>query len=149
MRTLEQDELNHDRTGVETDAGTKPVDPTEKLNELSAPAARDGSWKPRVFVCYSQKDDASRRKLETHLKILRRLEVILVECRLDVDASRRAWQAGLPIGMPASKAVRNHSPRRNGGGAEIVKQPHWRPITFGTWKCRVPWSGMARARRWR
>jgi hypothetical protein len=71
VRTLEQDERNHDKTGVETDAGTKPVDPTQKLNELSARAARDGSWKPRVFICYSQRDDVLRCELEARLKVLK------------------------------------------------------------------------------
>jgi hypothetical protein len=71
LRGLEQDERKGSSTGVVTEHGTVQVNPTEKLNELSAAAARNDSWKPRVFICYSQKDDAARVRLELHLKILR------------------------------------------------------------------------------
>ncbi len=57
-------------TGVATDAGTILVAPTEFLNELSKPAARDDSWKPRVFISYSHTDEAQRKRLELHLKVL-------------------------------------------------------------------------------
>lgn len=46
------------------------VDPAKKLNEFSAPAARDASWKPRVFISYSHTDEAQRKKLELYLKVL-------------------------------------------------------------------------------
>ncbi|PYI92098.1 MAG: hypothetical protein DME97_11675 [Verrucomicrobia bacterium] len=53
------------------DAATVMFNPTAELNEFTKPEARDDSWKPRVFICYSQKDDRSRKTLEMHLKILR------------------------------------------------------------------------------
>ena len=58
------------KTGVATDAGTVEVNPTEKLNELSEKAARDDSWKPRIFISYSHSDEAQRKKLELYLKVL-------------------------------------------------------------------------------
>ena len=70
VKTLESDEFAPRQTGVATEAGTVAVNPTAKLNELSALAARDASWKPRVFISYSHADEAQRRKLELHLKVL-------------------------------------------------------------------------------
>ena len=70
VRTLERDEAAHRKTGMATDVGTVEVDPARQLNEFSAPAARDDSWKPRVFISYSHADEAQRKKLELHLKVL-------------------------------------------------------------------------------
>ena len=52
-------------------AATVTFDPTPKLNEFTKPAARDDSWKPRVFISYAHTDDRSRKSLETELKVLR------------------------------------------------------------------------------
>jgi internalin A len=71
VRTLEADEKKKDGvTGVATDAGTRMVKSAEKLNELSEEAARDDSWKPRIFISYSHTDEAQRKKLELYLKVL-------------------------------------------------------------------------------
>ena len=70
VKTLERDEAATRQTGVATDAGTVNVDPTAKLNEFSEKAARDDSWKPRVFISYSHADEAQLKKLELHLKVL-------------------------------------------------------------------------------
>ena len=71
VRTLEVDEKTENGvTGVATDAGTRMVKSAEKLNELSEEAARDDSWKPRIFISYSHTDEAQRKKLELYLKVL-------------------------------------------------------------------------------
>jgi TIR domain len=50
--------------------GPVEVQPTPELNEFTAPAARDDSWKPRVFISYSKHDAEKRRQLALRLKVL-------------------------------------------------------------------------------
>lgn len=69
-KTLESDELKHRKTGIATSKGTVEVEPEKKLNEFSMLAARDGSWKPRLFIAYAHQDEAQRRTLELYLKVL-------------------------------------------------------------------------------
>ncbi len=77
VKGLERDEAMQVKSAVTLDeVGTVEIDPVEELNEFTKPAARDDSWKPRVFICYSQKDDRSRKTLEMHLKILRTQGVV-------------------------------------------------------------------------
>jgi internalin A len=70
LHTLERDEAANRKTGLATAAGTVEMDPATKLNEFSAPAARDASWKPRVFTSYSHADEPHRKRLELYLKVL-------------------------------------------------------------------------------
>ena len=69
VETLENDEGKRE-TGVATKKGTVNVNPTEMLNAFSTPAARDDSWKPKVFISYSHTDEVQRKKLELCLKVL-------------------------------------------------------------------------------
>lgn len=59
-----------DRAEVITPEGPVEVQPTRELNEFTAPAARDDSWKPRVFISYSKHDAEKRRQLALRLKVL-------------------------------------------------------------------------------
>lgn len=73
MTAVEADEAmgkKESSTAVEG-AGTVTFDPAKELNEFTKPAARDDSWKPRLFISYAHGDDRSRKSLETQLKILR------------------------------------------------------------------------------
>lgn len=70
VKTLESDEKAKRPTGIATDEGTVSKNPTVMLNEFSAPAARDNSWKPKLFISYSHKDEALRKKLDLQLIIL-------------------------------------------------------------------------------
>ena len=56
--------------------GTMTFDPAKELNEFTKPAARDDSWKPRLFISYAHTDDRSRRSLETELKVMQTQGVV-------------------------------------------------------------------------
>jgi internalin A len=72
ISSLEKSEASNVQGALSVEnAATVMFDPTAELNEFTKAEARDDSWKPRVFICYSQKDDRSRKTLEMHLKILR------------------------------------------------------------------------------
>lgn len=72
VKGLELDEAMQRKSAVTLESvGTVEFDPAKELNEFTKPAARDDSWKPRLFISYAHGDDRSRKSLETQLKILR------------------------------------------------------------------------------
>lgn len=72
VKGLEVDEAMQRKSAVTLESvGTVTFDPAKELNEFTKPAARDDSWKPRLFISYAHGDDRSRKSLETQLKILR------------------------------------------------------------------------------
>jgi internalin A len=80
VTTMTIDEAAKHLSAVGTDEGTKSFQPTEKLNQLSDPLARDKSaWRSRVFISYSSKDARQLDHLLTRLKPL-----ITVKGLLDV-----------------------------------------------------------------
>ena len=70
LSTVERNEALHQKTVVETATKRLELDPTKELNEYTAEAARDDSWKPRLFLSYSHRDERYRKCLDIELKVL-------------------------------------------------------------------------------
>jgi hypothetical protein len=161
LKGLEQDELNRSRTAFVTDRGTVHVNPTQKLNEFSDKDARNDSWKPRVFICYSQKDDASRTRLEMHLKILRTrglLEAAWTDQALDpgddwearikaeleradvilflVSAAALVTDYIRKVEMP--RALERHEAGQTRAIAVILERCSWKDTALGKWQAILP-----------
>ena len=80
VTTMTIDEAAKHLSAVGTDQGTKSFQPTEKLNQLSDPLARDKSaWRPRVFISYSSKNAPQLDQLLTRLKPLKSAKGLLSE----------------------------------------------------------------------
>ncbi len=76
LSTVERNEALHQKTVVETATKRLELDPTKELNEYTAEAARDDSWKPRLFLSYSHADERYRKRLDIELKVLANLGLI-------------------------------------------------------------------------
>ena len=81
VQTLRADEdARRQKSSASTPKGTIDFDPSEELNRLSEPAARDErQWRARVFISYSSKDARLKDELMTRLKPMRE-SAGLVEC---------------------------------------------------------------------
>lgn len=142
-------------------APTLMFDPTPKLNAFTKPEARDDSWKPRVFVCYSQKDDRSRKTLEMHLKILRTqgvLDAVWTDQALDpgddwdqrikqeldradvilmlVSAAALATDYIQKIEMP--RALARHEAGKSRAVSVILEQCGWSKTDLAKWQVIQP-----------
>jgi hypothetical protein len=77
VSAMEKDEMAGKSSAMSVEgAGTVIFDPRKELNEFTKPAARDNSWKPRLFISYSHTDDRHRKTLELHLKLLVTLGIV-------------------------------------------------------------------------
>jgi len=81
VQTLRADEdARRQKSSASTPKGTIDFDPSEELNRLSEPAARDErQWRARVFISYSSKDARLKDELMTRLKPMRE-SAGLIEC---------------------------------------------------------------------
>jgi len=70
VKGLETDEASRRKSQVLTEEGSVEVDPTKELNEFTAPEARDGSWKPAVFISFAHEDEKQRKELVLRLNVL-------------------------------------------------------------------------------
>ncbi|MEZ5302384.1 MAG: hypothetical protein R3F11_17385 [Verrucomicrobiales bacterium] len=64
VKTLEKDEAAHRQTGIATEEGDEMVRPEETLDTFSIEGypVTNRSWKPRVFISYSHKDEKMREE---------------------------------------------------------------------------------------
>ena len=80
VQTLRADENNRQPSSASTLQGTVSLDPTEELNRLSEPEARDERLvRARVFISYSSSDARLKDELLTRLKPMQ-TSAGLIEC---------------------------------------------------------------------
>ncbi len=117
LSTVERNEALHQRTVVETATKRIELDPTKELNEYTAEAARDDSWKPRLFLSYSHADERYRKRLDIELKVLANLGLIAASWhdrkiqpgdKWDDEIKRELDDAEVIILLVSSNALASH-----------------------------------------
>ncbi len=139
LSTVERNEALRQKTVVETATKRIELDPTAELNEYTAEAARDDSWKPRLFLSYSHADERYRKRLDIELKVLANLGLIAAAWhdrkiqpgeKWDDEIKRELNEADVIILLVSSNALASHYidtvemkraiERANAGEAEII-----------------------------